>query len=141
MTDHDLEPPAMLSPVGQARRDEILALTLRRVRQRRRTRRVLGGTAGCTLIVGVIATLLQAAYGPVSTEPGLVRITTMPDPVPRITTLTLLQQPASALSASASTWEVLDDQGLLLALRSAGRPATLSRNDGRARVIFADAQR
>ena len=133
MNDHDPE----LSPAGQTRRDEILALALRSVRRRRRTRRTLGAAAAFSFVVGVTALSLQAAYGPAPMERGIARIATAPDSVPRIATLPP-PEGGTLSTPRPATWEVLDDQALLLALRSAGRPATLSRSDGRARVVFED---
>ena len=133
MSEHDLE----LSPTGQARREQILALALRRVRQRRRVRRAMAAGAVCVLMAGVAALFQPTAPAPSTDGPGIARITTVPNPVPRIATLALVQVNADRTPTSI-TWEVLDDQTLLLALRSAGRPGTITRSEGRARVVFAD---
>jgi hypothetical protein len=125
------EPDPVLSPAGAARRDAILALALRRVRLRRRVRRAAGVVAVLALLVAVLAPLLPAPAGAAPGGGGIARIATTSDAVARIAPL-----PRSA--TSAETWEVLDDQALLAALRDAGRPATLSRSAGRARVVFAD---
>ena len=133
MSEHDLE----LSPAGQARREQILALALRRVRQRRRVRRAMAAAAVCVLMAGVAALFQPTAPTSSTDRAGIARITTVHNSVPRIAKLPPPQ--ANALPTSTSTaWEVLDDQTLLLALRSAGRPGTITRSEGRARVVFAD---
>ncbi len=125
------EPNQPLSPAGLARRDAILALTLRRVRLRRRVRRGAGALALAALAVAVLAMLLPPPDRGAPGDRRITRIATTSDAVARI-------PPPPRTATSAETWEVLDDQALLTALRVAGRPATLSRSDGRARVVFAD---
>ena len=134
-----------LTDAGRARRDQILAFTLRQVRRRKITRR-LAGAAALFVLIGAMASLVTppstpttATHEAIRTSPGIIRIATVTGAIPRIVTQTRSAADTSPPSASA-TWEVLDDQALLLALSSAGRPATLSRQDGRVRVVFADGQ-
>lgn len=130
MSDHE----PVLSPVGQTRRDAILALALRRVRLRRRVRRAAGVTAVLALVVGALAVLLPQPPGAAADDRAVARIATTANAVPRVATTPRSSDPLTA----ARGWEVLDDQALLLALHSAGRPATITRSEGRARVVFAE---
>lgn len=128
------DPEPELSPAGRARRDAILALALRRVRLRRRVRRSAGVSAVLALAVAVLSALLPQPSGNATDERTVARIATTADAVPRVATTPRAGDPL----VSAHGWEVLDDQALLLALRSAGRPATIARSEGRARVVFAE---
>lgn len=129
MSDRDPE----LSPAGQARREQILAFALRRVRQRRQARRAMAAAAVCMLVTGAVALLQPTIPAPAPEGSGVARITTTSDAVARIA-------PPPRAATSAERWEVLDDHALLAALRDAGRPATLSRIDGRTLVVFEESR-
>jgi hypothetical protein len=130
------EPDEQLSPLGMARREEILRVTQRFARTRRIRRRAVRTIAGSCVAVIAFALWLSMNHpqriAPVSSRQN-PSLPTFPTSAPQFAVGEIPTDPQIAdrlaLKPSSPKWTVISDDELLATLAQTGQPAGLIQTD------------
>jgi hypothetical protein len=137
-----------LTPLGQARHDQILELALRQARRQRRRRQAVRAGILCFALVGIGVALFHAIRSPLDRPAASTAEESIPrvlSPVNRsgmgkMTVERIETDPTIArrlaVPPAAPKWEQIDDDQLCQELAKAQRPAGLAKIGGQVTLIF-----